>query len=174
MFTLGKRSTLKNFVFILLILGTSGVNAAEFGNFVLESSPNAHQLQIEQNGNKLSFHCDNKQSEIQTILNTQHFFAYSDDPSLLIFELNGVQRQLSGDGSGSMFKSCFNCDNDDLHTLLDDINSSVEGTLNLEAISLSSGISSRVSFEIKSLEKAIFELQKSCHQLSVKNTALQF
>lgn len=160
------------FGFLLASLLTTGqvAKAEAIGDFTFEFSEDSALVQTNQNGNTLQFKCNIENTEIQTIVDTKHFFAYNDDPSLLIFELNGLQHQLSGDSSDSVFKSCFDCDNDELYTILDDINSSVDGVLNLEAISLSSGISSHASFDIKSLDKAIFELQKSCHQLSMKNT----
>lgn len=145
------------------------VNAAFFGDFVLESNVQSHHLQTTQNGNTLLFQCDMDNTEIQTILDTQSFYAYHNDPSILILELNGLRRQLSGEGSDSMFKSCFDCDNEQMNTILDEINSSVDGVLNLEAISLSSGISSNASFNIHQLDKAMLELRKSCQKLSVKN-----
>ena len=163
---------MKNWFWFLLVSSLTSVQVAKaevIGEFTFDLSEYSAQIQTTQEGNTLQFKCDIENTKIQTIVDTQHFFAYNDDPSLLIFELNGLQHQLNGDSSDSKFKSCFDCDNDELYTVLDDINSSVDGVLNLEAISLSSGISSHASFDIKSLDKAIIELQKSCHQLSMKN-----
>ncbi|MCL1092282.1 hypothetical protein [Shewanella kaireitica] len=168
---------MKNWFWFLLISSLTTIQIAKaevIGEFTFDLSEYSAQIRTTQEGNTLQFKCDIENTEIQTIVDTQHFFAYNDDPSLLIFELNGLHHQLSGDGSDSKFKSCFNCDNDNLHTILNVLNSSADGTLNLEAISLSSGLSSRVSFEIKNLDEAIFELQKSCHQLSLRNNSIHF
>jgi hypothetical protein len=163
---------LKAFILSLSLLTVFSANAALFGDFVLESTVQSYSLQTKQNGNILSFQCDIKNPEIQTVLDTQSFYAYNDDPSILIFELNGFRKQLSGDGSDSMFSSCFDCDNELLYTILKEINSSIDGVLNLEAISLSSGMSSRASFNIHQLDEAMVELQKNCQQLSIETANL--
>jgi hypothetical protein len=160
---------LKTFMLLFSLFVVFPTNAAFFGDFVLESDIQSHHLQTIQNGNILLFQCDTNNTEIQTVLDTKSFYAYHDDPSILILEFNGLRRQLSGEGSDSMFKSCFDCDNEPLHTILDEINSSVDGVLNLEAISLSSGISSNASFNIHQLDEAMLELRKNCQQLSMKS-----
>lgn len=157
------------FLYCFLAISSLPILAEPNSNIVIDTSDSNISLTLSQSGNSLHFSCNNSKANLQTILTTVTPYAYYADDSLLIMKINGIYCQIPGVSSASTFVSTETCDFEDRKRIQQQIQSSQQLDLELEAVSMSSGKSSKVHF---SLNKTLPELQsfmKKCQVLLPEN-----
>lgn len=117
-------------------------------HLVVSSTKSDLSLRVLQENNRLTFSCDTASHNIKTTLTTTTPYAYYSDESLLIVSLNSIVCQMSGKSSASTFVSNESCELEDDRKLRHEFQSNKPLSLELEAVSMSSGRSSSARFDI--------------------------
>lgn len=143
------------------------VLAEPSSNIVINTSDIS--LTFSKSGNSLHLSCSDSAPSLQTILTTVTPYAYYADDSLLIVKINGINCQIPGVSSASTFVSTEACDFEDRKRIQQQIQSSQQLNLELEAVSMSSGRSSKVHFSINETLPELQNFIKKCQVLLAKN-----
>ncbi|MCL1092281.1 hypothetical protein [Shewanella kaireitica] len=136
------------FVCILPLINSLPSLAESRSHLIVSSTESDLSLRVLQENNKLTFSCDSASHNIKTTLTTNIPYAYYADDSLLIVGLNGIICQMSGRSSASTFVSNESCELEKDRKLRHEFQSNKPLSLELEAISMSSGRSSSAKFNI--------------------------
>lgn len=138
-------------------------------NIVINTSDSNISLTLSHSGNSLHLSCSDAQANLQTILTTATPYAYHADDSLLIVKINGNTCQIPGVSSASTFVSTEACDFEERKQIQQQIQSSQQLNLELEAVSMSSGRSSKVHFSINETLPELQNFMKKCQVLLTKS-----